>query len=413
MVIKVLGFFLMVKVSVVIPVYNVEKYIEECLDSVINQTLTDIEIICINDGSTDKSLDILKRYAKEDNRIIILNESNNGAGFSRKKGLNIAKGKFVSFVDSDDYLDEKCLELAYNNGINNNSDIVFFKIKSFNSIEKTERFDPRFDLSTYFDKNTDFNSFVFDYHLVKPIVFNSFTSIWSRMFKRDFLIDNDFYFPKKLSFNDIPLHVQSLLSAKKISFVNENLYNYRLINDNSITVKSHKSDKVYDIFKISEFLEDYLLSNNLLEEFKIEFIKFKLSHYTFHLNKIENDELINKFFLDVKNKFLEMNISDDILDSFEDKYKIIYTSIVDSQTYPEYSVRNKLYKYQINYEKVKFKNETLINKNKVLVKENNSLKENNKKLKKQVETEKKKNKTLLNSNSWKITKPLRKIKKIF
>ena len=103
----------MVKVSVVIPVYNVEGYLEECLDSVINQTLEDIEIICINDGSTDNSLEILEEYAKKDNRIKILNQENQGISATRNNGLKICKGKYICFLDSDDYLELNALMETY------------------------------------------------------------------------------------------------------------------------------------------------------------------------------------------------------------------------------------------------------------------------------------------------------------
>ena len=93
----------MVTLSVIVPVYNTEKYLRECLDSVINQTLKDIEIICINDGSTDRSLDILKEYALKDNRIKIIDKKNEGVAAARNDGIRIANGEFVCFMDSDDY----------------------------------------------------------------------------------------------------------------------------------------------------------------------------------------------------------------------------------------------------------------------------------------------------------------------
>lgn len=95
----------MVEISVVVPVYNVETYLEECLNSIINQTFSDIEIICINDGSTDSSLDILNDYSKKDDRIKIINQENKGLGATRNKGIDLAKGKYIFFIDSDDYIE--------------------------------------------------------------------------------------------------------------------------------------------------------------------------------------------------------------------------------------------------------------------------------------------------------------------
>ena len=100
----------MVKVSVVIPVYNVEDYLRDCLDSIVNQTLKDIEIICINDGSTDNSLEILEHYKSKDERIKVISQENGGISAARNKGIDLASGDYISFIDSDDYIDNNFYE---------------------------------------------------------------------------------------------------------------------------------------------------------------------------------------------------------------------------------------------------------------------------------------------------------------
>ena len=116
-----------IKISVIIPVYNTEKFLEKCLNSVLNQTLKEIEIIVVNDGSRDNSLEIIKKFKKEDNRIVLLNEQNGGSSFARNKGLETAKGKYFYFIDSDDYLEENTMfEELYNKCENDNLDIVVF-----------------------------------------------------------------------------------------------------------------------------------------------------------------------------------------------------------------------------------------------------------------------------------------------
>ena len=115
----------MPKVSVIIPVYNVEKYLHQCLDSVANQTLKDIEIICVNDCSKDNSLDILNEYAKKDSRIKIINfEENKGPGVARNAALDIAQGEYIMFLDPDDWYELNACETAYNQIVENNNDIV-------------------------------------------------------------------------------------------------------------------------------------------------------------------------------------------------------------------------------------------------------------------------------------------------
>ena len=100
----------MINVSIVIPVYNVEKYLKQCLESVVNQTLDKIEVICINDGSTDNSLNILKEYEKKYNNIIIIDQENKGPGFARNIGMKRASGKYIYFLDSDDYIELNAME---------------------------------------------------------------------------------------------------------------------------------------------------------------------------------------------------------------------------------------------------------------------------------------------------------------
>ena len=114
----------MIKVSVIIPVFNVEKYLNQCLDSVCAQTLKDIEIICINDGSTDNSYNLLCEYAKLDSRIIIINQSNKGVSSARNAGVKLARGEFLCFIDSDDYVDSDYLEKLYQSAVTNNCEIA-------------------------------------------------------------------------------------------------------------------------------------------------------------------------------------------------------------------------------------------------------------------------------------------------
>ena len=104
----------MVAISIVIPVYNIEKYLKECLDSLVNQTFKDFEVICVNDGSKDKSLDILNEYAKKDSRFIVVTQENGGSGSARNNGLSRARGKYVQFLDGDDYFEPELLEKLYN-----------------------------------------------------------------------------------------------------------------------------------------------------------------------------------------------------------------------------------------------------------------------------------------------------------
>lgn len=118
---------IIVKVSVIIPVYNVEEYLVKCLESVVNQTLQDIEIICVNDGSTDNSYEILKQYAKLDKRIILVDKENEGASAARNTGMQYSRSEYILFLDSDDRLQPETCEVVYNTAITDKSDLVVFK----------------------------------------------------------------------------------------------------------------------------------------------------------------------------------------------------------------------------------------------------------------------------------------------
>lgn len=114
----------MTKVSIIVPVYNVEKYLKRCLDSLVNQTLKDIEIICVNDGSTDGSLAILNEYVRNDDRIVVINQENSGQSVARNRGIDVAKGEYIGFVDSDDWVCEDYFERLHNSAIQNNAEIA-------------------------------------------------------------------------------------------------------------------------------------------------------------------------------------------------------------------------------------------------------------------------------------------------
>jgi len=265
-----------IEVSIIIPVYNVEKYLSQCLDSIINQTLKEIEIICVNDGSTDSSPQILEEYALKDERIKIIKQENNGVGASRKAGLEFANGEYIAFVDSDDWVELDTYEKLYKNAISNNSDVVMYDTKRYDENKDEYSYYEGFDIANHLnDSNIDFNRFIFNYKDIKPFFLNRSFSAWSKIYKSEFLKGyDDFYFPKNVSCEDVPFHVQVLLRAKRISFLNEKLYNYRTSNINSEMNYFRKSRKVFDIFTIVDKVKQILIENDKMNEFRFQFNTF-------------------------------------------------------------------------------------------------------------------------------------------
>ena len=145
----------MTKVTVIIPSYNVEDYLDECIESVLKQSLKDIEIILVNDGSTDKTLDIIKKYEKKDERIKYIDQVNQGLSVSRNNALDIASGEYIFFLDSDDYLSKKSLENLYNKASKDNLDVLYFDATSIFENEKLKKEKSVF--SNYYKRQNDYS----------------------------------------------------------------------------------------------------------------------------------------------------------------------------------------------------------------------------------------------------------------
>lgn len=212
----------MSKVSVIIPVYNVEKYLRQCLDSVVNQTLKDIEIICINDCSPDNSLSILEEYAENDNRIKIINlEKNGGLGNARNVAMQEVTSDYIMFLDSDDWLELNACELAYNHIKNRDNDFVFFNL--FNYYESTGKIVPDFNKTKSFYEHFAENTFSPN-EIDFPFLGNAFA--WLKIYKKNFLLDNKIEFCLT-PFEDQVFNLKIFLYAKSISILNVPLYYYR------------------------------------------------------------------------------------------------------------------------------------------------------------------------------------------
>ena len=211
----------MPKISVIIPVYNVEKYLPECLDSVISQTLRDIEIVCINDGSPDNSLAILKDYAAKDSRIVLIDKQNEGVGKARNDGIRAATGEFIAFMDSDDYYPSPdVLEKLYTAAKENDVKVAGgYRVKFGEDGKITEEKYPITDWGLTFTAagSTAYKDYQFDYGFTLYI------------FDRKMLIDNGIFFPSYKRFQDPPFFVNAMIAAGSFFYCDFPCYQYRLL----------------------------------------------------------------------------------------------------------------------------------------------------------------------------------------
>lgn len=322
-----------IKISVIVPVYNEDNYLKQCLNSIIHQTLREIEIICIDDGSTDNSPSILDEYALKDDRIIVIHKENEGPSTARKVGLKIAKGEYISVIDSDDWFELDTLENVYNNAISNESDVVLLNIKKYDDSKKTFIESKIYDLSGYFkDPNIDFNDFNFNYTNFKPYVLNKYFSA-AKIYKTEFLKKyDDFYFPKeRIFFEDVPLHVQILLRADKISYCKEVAFNYRFNKPYSMSGNPNRN--IFDIIIQINKVEKILLGMDKMDEFKEEFDKFtfkQLYQWLIKCDRIYQEE----FFQETKKYFQRFDLTNNKLS--DQRSKNIHKFIKESKDMDEF-----------------------------------------------------------------------------
>lgn len=329
------------KVSIIVPVYNSEKYLEECLDSLINQTLKDIEIICVDDGSTDSSPEILKLYSKVDERIKIITQENKDVGAARGAGLKIAKGEYIAFCDNDDWLVMDALEKVYGTAKSNDSDISIFKVVFYYQDTDSYYYPPSYDLKTYFDEGIDFNNFTFKAIDIKDQVLNNAFAPWFKIYKSEFLNSYDFYFKENITYPDVPFHVQVLLRAKNISYCDEYLYYYRRDHPESTLLISSKNDRIFDIFQIIDEVDNFLLENNLKEDYKKEFSIFVLNQMNYWFNKSHPD-IREDFYKLAKKYILNLNLSENEISKLYKTQFDIYNNFIESKTSPELELLNEV-----------------------------------------------------------------------
>lgn len=258
----------MANVSVIIAAYNVELYIDRCLDSVVQQTLKDIEIIVVNDGSTDKTLEKLLIYANKDNRIKIVDKKNEGLIEARKSGLEVSSGEFLMFVDADDWLDIRACEKLYKKAMELDLDILCYGLY--------HAFDDRLEIKNIYD----FKLARGEEYLNLVLLNKARANIVLQLLKREFLIRNNIIFPSDITYaEDLAITVTLACNEPIVGTLNEPLY-YYYQRENSVTNKV--SNKVFDVELAINSIRKELDQKGYMEKYYYEFEYLMFIHLYYH-----------------------------------------------------------------------------------------------------------------------------------
>lgn len=271
-----------IKVSVIVPVYNGEKYIKSCIDSILNSSLKEIEIILVNDGSTDNSKMVLEEYSKFDSRIKVLNQENSGPAVARNNGIKVARGKYIGFVDCDDYIDKDMYKVLFELADKNDIQIAMCNYKEINTFSNVE------------DKvlhNLKSNYIYKDIEIKKNIV-STFTKennrgffcLWNKIYLRKWLITTDIIMDEsRMHGEDWLFNMELFMKLESFTCTDKVLYNYIHINNNSLMLKYNENQ--FELFlegrlKVMQLIPKELIDfNNFNKNFVNEFSAYIINTY--------------------------------------------------------------------------------------------------------------------------------------
>lgn len=252
------------KITIIIPVYNSQEYLKKAIDSAVKQSLKEIEIICINDCSSDNSQKLLKKYSKEHKKLkVITNKKNVGPGKSRNRGIIQANGEFLMFLDSDDSLEINACKELYDFAKKNDSDMVIIN-PTFNEDTKISKYSKKFENKEEFLKET--------------LKEKTFWAPWAKMLRTDTIKKNNCYFPEIYISEDTIFSIKSIFFSKRITYFKKKVYNY-FIREDSIMSSKNDSKKIDDYQKAVNLLYEFAKKNPKMKKYQKEIIYFKMNLY--------------------------------------------------------------------------------------------------------------------------------------
>ena len=307
------------KISVIIPAYNCEKYIDECLNSVLNQTFEDFEIIIVCNKSSDGTLEKIKEYEQTYDKIRLIElDKNYKQGIARNIGIENAKGEYILFVDSDDKVSPDFAEKMYVHIKERNTDIAICNSLCFDS--KTGRLsdrDPHFQkfYETYKDD-------IFCWRDIKEDIYYLSRVVWNKIYRRSFLTEKKVKFPGEIFFEDLVFGYDVLIKASNISVFDDILVYYRTNNNNSVTSKTDKT--LFDYFTVFELIRQIFKNQNLYDEMKYYYLEFTIHTMYLYWTKI-GWKYKKSFYEKMKEAYTDFASND--IPNNEDKEKLYHTTL--------------------------------------------------------------------------------------
>lgn len=333
------------KLSIVVPVYNGEHYLRKCLDSILSQTLEDFELICVNDGSSDKTLEIMQSFSQRDCRVRVISQDNKGLGATRNVGISYATGEYIGFVDGDDFIAPDMYELLYAKAKEEDADIVITNVDLYYTRSGITK---PFRDNLWYQKMDDMGSFsAVEYPRVMQYI-----GVWDRIYRRDFIEEYHLRNPENRIYEDVLFTVQANVFAKRISVVNLPLYNYRKetgisIVDKEITNDSYKFDFLKNLRESKSFLQE----QNKYAVLALEFLLWQLIGIMYHQYNTQSHDTFIRFMRELST-ILDSQDIDMLYEHTDAKDVHLYLNLLQKKkyetTYFLYKCR-KLYKRDTFY----------------------------------------------------------------
>ena len=330
----------MVKVSVIMPVYNAEKFLKDSVDSILNQTLTDLEFICADDGSSDNSLNILNEYAKKDSHVKVFSLDHQGGGNARNYALTKVTGEYLYIMDADDILDLNAFQEFYSISKSNNLDFLIFKAINYN-VDEDNYYE-----TNYYSMPVLSNAMkgkVFGFKDLGELLFHISVTPWSKFYNTQFIKKSGAKFRENSKFHDNQFFWDIIFQAERIYFLDE-FYYTRTRHSESLTASGDEHH--IDIIGVVNDIIALFIKHGQLDKYKNRLFNMKILWIIQRYNQIQ-EKFMGLFYKEMKKDF-ELNENASFADNLWSKNKYIYDSILISKDYKDFNLLYEYYKILIN-----------------------------------------------------------------